>query len=134
MNWFPNGEMRFKTRLRPRQSTSGSQADPDTFQPVDSAGRESIGGQNRTQRNTLALRNVAYVIHATPFLSQRANHPRLAPEGDDEEAGPILSPSTSACSSVVWPKGNASTAPIWAAGIRVSLWTGRWQRTAGRLD
>lgn len=32
---------------------------------VDSAGRESAGGQNRTQRNTLALRDVAYRIDAS---------------------------------------------------------------------
>jgi CRISPR-associated protein Cas5d len=32
---------------------------------VDSAGRDSAGGANRTQRNTLALRDVAYVIEAS---------------------------------------------------------------------
>jgi CRISPR-associated protein Cas5d len=32
---------------------------------VDSAGRESVDGQNRTQRNTLALSNVAYLIEAS---------------------------------------------------------------------
>jgi CRISPR-associated protein Cas5d len=32
---------------------------------VDSAGRDSAGGANRTQRNTLALRDVAYLIEAS---------------------------------------------------------------------
>lgn len=65
-------------------------ADPDTFMPylVDSAGRDSIGGANRTQRNTLALRDVAYLIHASPILSPKANQPRAKPLDEDEDAGP----------------------------------------------
>src|SRR5262249_52253845 len=42
--------------------------DPATFEPylVDSAGREGAQGENRTQRNTLALHHVAYVVDASP--------------------------------------------------------------------
>jgi CRISPR-associated protein Cas5d len=60
------------------------------FKPyyVDSAGREGVGGQNRTQRNTLALRDVCYLIHATPLLTARANQPREKPPVDDESDGP----------------------------------------------
>ncbi len=49
--------------------------DPESCEPylVDSAGREGPGGANRTQRNTLALRDVAYLIHATPVLTEKAN-------------------------------------------------------------
>ena len=41
--------------------------EPSTAEPylVDSAGRDSAGGANRTQRNTLALRDVAYLIEAS---------------------------------------------------------------------
>lgn len=65
-------------------------ADPASFEPylVDSAGRESAGGQNRTQRNTLLLRDVAYLIEATPLLTQRANLPRSRSADNDEPAGP----------------------------------------------
>ncbi|MBW3597548.1 MAG: type I-C CRISPR-associated protein Cas5c [Planctomycetes bacterium] len=65
-------------------------SDPTAFEPylVDSAGRESVGGQNRTQRNTIALRNVAYVIHATPLLTRKANKPRERPPDEDENGGP----------------------------------------------
>jgi CRISPR-associated protein Cas5d len=42
-------------------------ADPSNFEPyyADSAGRDGIQGENRTQRNTLALRDVAYLIEAS---------------------------------------------------------------------
>jgi CRISPR-associated protein Cas5d len=62
---------------------------PETFEPylVDSAGREGAAGQNRTQRNTLALRHVAYLIHATPVLTPLANRPRIKPLGEDEPEG-----------------------------------------------
>lgn len=41
--------------------------DPSSFEPyfADSAGRDGIQGENRTQRNTLALRDVAYLIEAS---------------------------------------------------------------------
>jgi len=44
--------------------------DPATFEPylADSAGRYGPQGENRTQRNTLALRDVAYVIEASVRL------------------------------------------------------------------
>jgi CRISPR-associated protein Cas5d len=63
--------------------------DPSTFKPylVDSAGRDSIQGQNRTQRNTLALRDVAYLIEASLALTPLANQPRQKPPHDDEPAG-----------------------------------------------
>lgn len=65
-------------------------AEPESFEPyfVDSAGRESAWGANRTQRNTLALRDVAYLIHASPILTAKANQPRAKPPDEDEETGP----------------------------------------------
>jgi CRISPR-associated protein Cas5d len=44
--------------------------DPTSFKPymVDSAGRDAPGGANRCQRNTLALRDVAYLIEASVDL------------------------------------------------------------------
>lgn len=62
---------------------------PETCQPylVDSAGREGAQGQNRTQRNSLVLQHVAYVIEATPVLTARANQPRRTNEDDDEDHG-----------------------------------------------
>jgi CRISPR-associated protein Cas5d len=53
-------------KIAPR-TVAGWIKKPDSFEPylVDSAGRESAGGQNRTQRNTLALRDVAYLIEAS---------------------------------------------------------------------
>lgn len=64
--------------------------DPAGIEPyyVDSAGREGIQGQHRAQRNTLALRDVAYLIDATPLLTDRANQPRQRPLSDDESPGP----------------------------------------------
>jgi CRISPR-associated protein Cas5d len=63
--------------------------DPTSFEPylVDSAGREGAQGQNRTQRNSLVLHHVAYLIEASPKLTPRANQPRTRPE-DDEDHGP----------------------------------------------
>lgn len=68
----------------------GWMSDPESFTPyyVDSAGRESAGGANRTQRNTLALRDVAYLIYATPVLTPKANLPRVKPPDEDEPEGP----------------------------------------------
>jgi len=65
-------------------------SDPSAFEPylVDSAGRDSAGGQNRTQRNTLALRNVAYLIEASAFLTSGANQPRVRDASPDELPGP----------------------------------------------
>jgi CRISPR-associated protein Cas5d len=55
---------------------------------VDSAGRESIQGEHRTQRNTLALHHVAYRIDANPVLTAKANQPRRnSPEVDEEPGG-----------------------------------------------
>lgn len=53
-------------KIAPR-TVAGWMKDPATFEPylVDSAGRAGAGGQNRTQRNTLALKNVAYLIEAS---------------------------------------------------------------------
>ncbi len=72
------------------KTVSGWMADATTFEPylTDSAGREGAGGQNRTQRNTLALRDVAYLIHAIPVLTPRANQPRVKPPDVDESPGP----------------------------------------------
>lgn len=53
-------------KIAPR-TVGGWIKDPTTAEPylVDSAGRDSAGGQNRTQRNTMALRDVAYLIEAS---------------------------------------------------------------------
>ncbi|MBL8888664.1 MAG: CRISPR-associated protein Cas5 [Planctomycetaceae bacterium] len=63
--------------------------DPSKCKPyfVDSAGRESIQGEHRTQRNTLALHHVAYRIDANPVLTKRANLPRTRPHDEDEPQG-----------------------------------------------
>lgn len=62
---------------------------PEKFRPyfVDSAGRESVQGEHRTQRNTLALHHVAYRIDANPVLTAKANQPRELPLDLDEEPG-----------------------------------------------
>lgn len=44
--------------------------------------------EDRTQRNTLALRDVAYVLKAEIILTELANQPRQKKEDDDEEKGP----------------------------------------------
>ena len=76
-------------KIAPR-TVSGWMGAPETCEPylTDSAGRESAQGQHRTQRNTLALRDVAYVIEATPLLTKKANLPRTKPEDVDEPSGP----------------------------------------------
>lgn len=53
-------------KIAPR-TVMGWAREPETCEPyfVDSAGRDDVQGQNRTQRNTLALRDVAYVIDAS---------------------------------------------------------------------
>jgi CRISPR-associated protein Cas5d len=72
-------------KLAPR-TIAGWMEDPSSIEPylADSAGRESAGGQNRTQRNTLALRDVAYLIEANPVLTEKANRPRQRPPDEDE--------------------------------------------------
>lgn len=55
---------------------------------ADSAGRKSPYGDNRVQRHTLALREVAYVITAEPKLTDKANLPRAKPRDADEPDGP----------------------------------------------
>ena len=68
--------------------------DPSKFQPylVDSAGREGVQGQHRTQRNTLALQHVAYRIDANPVLTSRANQPRRnQPDVDEDPGGDTVS-------------------------------------------
>lgn len=54
----------------PPRTVAGWRREPETFEPylVDSAGRDDVQGPNRTQRNTLALRDVAYVIEASVRL------------------------------------------------------------------
>jgi CRISPR-associated protein Cas5d len=75
-------------KVAPR-TVEGWMKDPESFQPylVDSAGREGAQGQNRTQRNSLALQHVAYRIDATPVLTDQANRPRVKAE-DEEDKGP----------------------------------------------
>jgi CRISPR-associated protein Cas5d len=76
-------------KIAPR-TVEGWMRDPASFEPylVDSAGREGAQGQNRTQRNTLALLHVAYLIEATPVLTERANRPRTRPPSEEEGDGP----------------------------------------------
>jgi CRISPR-associated protein Cas5d len=76
-------------KIAPR-TVEGWIKDPSTFEPylVDSAGREGAQGQNRTQRNSLALHHVAYLIEASPMLTEKANQPRTRPPDSDEEPGP----------------------------------------------
>jgi CRISPR-associated protein Cas5d len=73
--------------IAPR-TVEGWMKDPTSFEPylVDSAGREGAQGQNRTQRNSLVLQHVAYLIEASPKLTAKANQPRTKPE-DDEDHG-----------------------------------------------
>ncbi len=46
-----------------------------------------LAEEDRTQRNTLALRDVDYVIEASLELTSLANQPRRKPHGEDEPAG-----------------------------------------------
>ncbi len=64
--------------------------EPSSCEPyyVDSAGREGIQGKHRTQRNTLALHHVAYLIEASPVLTEKANRERQKPLDADEASGP----------------------------------------------
>lgn len=64
--------------------------EPGSFAPylVDSAGREGAQGQNRTQRNSLILHHVAYLIEATPMLTEKANRPRAKAPDEEEGSGP----------------------------------------------
>src|SRR5207244_2957116 len=76
-------------KIAPR-TVEGWIKDPASYEPylVDSAGREGAQGQNRTQRNSLVLHHVAYLIEASPVLTEQANKPRVKPEDVDEEPGP----------------------------------------------
>jgi len=71
------------------RTVEGWMKDLATFAPylVDSAGREGAQGQNRTQRNSLVLQHVAYLIEASPLLTDKANQPRVKSE-DEEDQGP----------------------------------------------
>lgn len=64
--------------------------DGSTYSPyyTDSRGRRSPYGDNGVQRNTLALRDVSYVITAVPTLTIKAHLPRKQPLDVDEPAGP----------------------------------------------
>jgi CRISPR-associated protein Cas5d len=74
----------------PTRTVEGWMKEPNTAVPylVDSAGREGAQGQNRTQRNSLILHHVAYLIEATPVLTEKANRPRSRPHDDEEGPGP----------------------------------------------
>jgi len=64
--------------------------DHSSYSPyyTDSAGRKSPYGENRVQRHTLALRDVAYVITAEPQLTEKANLSRTKPLDPDAADGP----------------------------------------------
>jgi CRISPR-associated protein Cas5d len=70
------------------RTVEGWMKKPESFEPylVDSAGREGAQGQNRTQRASRLLHQVAYLIEASPKLTDRANQPRVRP-ADDEDHG-----------------------------------------------
>jgi CRISPR-associated protein Cas5d len=72
-------------KIAPR-TVEGWIKEPASFVPylVDSAGREGAQGQNRTQRNSLILQHVAYLIEASPVLTAQANRPRRRPADDEE--------------------------------------------------
>jgi CRISPR-associated protein Cas5d len=74
----------------PTRTVEGWMKEPRSFGPylVDSAGREGPQGQNRTQRNSLILHHVAYMIEAMPVLTSLANRPRAKPADHEEGAGP----------------------------------------------
>jgi CRISPR-associated protein Cas5d len=74
----------------PSKSVEGWTKDPSSCVPylVDSAGRDGAQGQNRTQRNSLILQHVAYLVEATPLLTTKANRERAIPHDDEEGAGP----------------------------------------------
>jgi CRISPR-associated protein Cas5d len=88
VRWISFRRNEIQGKIAPR-AVSGWMENPATFEPylVDSAGREGAAGQNRTQRNTLALRDVAYLIHANPVLTPLANRPRAKPPSPDEPEG-----------------------------------------------
>jgi CRISPR-associated protein Cas5d len=71
------------------RTVEGWMKQPESFAPylVDSAGREGAQGQNRTQRASRLLHHVAYLIEASPKLTDRANQPRTRPT-DGEDHGP----------------------------------------------
>ncbi len=74
----------------PTRTVEGWMREPGSAEPylVDSAGREGAQGQNRTQRNSLVLHHVAYIIEATPVLTDKANRARRKPPDDEEGPGP----------------------------------------------
>ena len=76
-------------KIAPR-TVEGWMKDPATTVPylVDSAGRDGAQGQNRTQRNSVILQHVAYIIEATPVLTELANRPRASPADQEEGGGP----------------------------------------------
>lgn len=81
-----------RNEIQDKISTSNANGwikSPDKCKPyyVDSAGREGIQGEHRTQRNTLALQHVAYRIDANPVLTAHANQPRTKSPDVDEEPG-----------------------------------------------
>lgn len=57
-------EIQGKVPVRGTQGVNAWRKDTETYQPylVDSAGRNDVQGENRTQRNTVLLRDVAYII------------------------------------------------------------------------
>jgi len=65
----------------PARNVQQWMADPSAFVPylADSAGRDGPQGENRTQRNTLALRDVAYLVDAS--IEQ--------PDGPSKENPPV---------------------------------------------
>jgi CRISPR-associated protein Cas5d len=65
-------------------------ADTATLQRhrIDSAGSAFAGGQRHARRNTLALRNVAYQIEASIFLTASANQSRVRDSSPGDTSGP----------------------------------------------
>ena len=104
-------------------------ADAATFEPylVDSAGREGAGGQSRTQRNTLALRNVAYLIEASVFLTPQANQQRSARR--KPRRAPWAGHGGQVCRDVSAARREGavfSPAISRMSRVRLRLWAKRW--------
>jgi len=55
---------------------------------IDTVGRDIAINQRLTRRNTLALRNVAYQIEASIFLTATANQLRIRDSSPDDSPGP----------------------------------------------
>lgn len=77
-----------QSKIAPR-TVAGWMRNPSSFEPLlaDFMG-DGVDRSERTQRNTLALRDVAYVIDARVLLTPKANRSSVKGTDEDESAGP----------------------------------------------